>query len=218
MASISLFISHSHLDKSLASAIQSLFEMIFGNEIEVFNSSEDGVQPGNIWRDTLRKNLERANVILVIITPQSLQRGEWVFFEAGASWFASEDGDKILIPCCFPGKLKTPNTLENFQGVNLEDSSDLAKTVTRIERLIYFRPNENTKTLAIKEFKEKLDSLKQSLHANLQRSEASKVVDLYMKTHTLQQSRDFIRLLHTHNLILSHELAAFIETLFVNNP
>src|ERR1700753_2454440 len=87
-----IFLSHVHEDREQARAIKKWIEKNLPNVIEVFVSSDDSSNPpGADWSRNVRKNLERAELALCLISPNSLD-SRWVHYEAGAACLRRKSG------------------------------------------------------------------------------------------------------------------------------
>ncbi len=83
----SLFLSHSHGDYKLASALQELIEKCFAGQIEVKSSSaapsEGGITAGSDWLDWIYKQVRESKFTAVLLTPNSIDK-PWLMWESGA--------------------------------------------------------------------------------------------------------------------------------------
>lgn len=146
-----LFISHAHSDESLISALRKLIDECFSRHFDTFATSVIPVEGGMRWRDEIRVNLERADVVLVILTPQSFQR-QWLFFEAGAAWLDAAVNAKRLIPCRFNFP-DFSSTLSEFQGADLLDGKSIETVlISALARVSGLRPVERFLQIAIEDF------------------------------------------------------------------
>lgn len=128
---IPLFISHLHADKELVDLIHKLIDEVFSEVFDIFNTSGKPPEAGRKWHDAIRDNLDKANVVLVILTPRSVKR-DWVIFEAGAAWLSAEKQEKKLIPCFYEID-EIPSVVAPFQGVSLtarDGISELIESLT----------------------------------------------------------------------------------------
>jgi hypothetical protein len=104
---------------SVANAVDGLIQpsLFEGKFCYVFLSSASRIRAGELWLDRLRKELDKAKVLIALLSPKSVAR-PWVNFETGAAWVAG----KTIIPVCFGGLLKEelPKPYSDFQAVSLE--------------------------------------------------------------------------------------------------
>lgn len=146
-----LFISHSHSDEALVGAIRRLIDDVFARHFEIFATSINPIEGGEDWRNEIRINLDRSEVVIVVITPHSFQN-EWVFFEAGAAWLDSAIKEKRMIPCRF-NYPDFSSTLSHIQGVDLLDSKSIETIlISALSRVSGLRPVELFINIAIEEF------------------------------------------------------------------
>jgi len=85
-----LFISHAVTDEPIAAIVKAEIDRVFARGVNVFASSIPGtVKPGSDWLRAIRKNLDDASAVAVLITPVSINR-PWIWFEVGASVFTGK--------------------------------------------------------------------------------------------------------------------------------
>jgi hypothetical protein len=122
-----IFFSHSSLDKAQLSRLKDVFCVKTGGAIEVFLSSDGQSIPlGRNWVYRVQEGLEAAALMIVFITPQSID-SSWVYFEAGYSYAK----DVRVIPVGFLGidlaQLGPPLSL--LQGFNITSADTLNNLV-----------------------------------------------------------------------------------------
>jgi hypothetical protein len=113
----SVFISYIHEDVEVAQALQRFIQVKLGDMQDVFLSADPWmIYAGEDWLRKITSELRSAKVVVLLLTPTSVQR-PWVNFEAGGAWLAG----KPVIPVCFGGL--TPATLpkpySSLQGVTI---------------------------------------------------------------------------------------------------
>ena len=83
-----IFLSHSHQDEVIATALAGLVEELFEKKVNVRYSSDQspggGIPPGTPWLDWILEHIKRADKTYVLLTANSLKR-PWVLWEAGAA-------------------------------------------------------------------------------------------------------------------------------------
>jgi len=146
-----LFVSHAHSDQELIAALKKLIDDVFAHHFDVFATSVVPIEGGDHWRDEIRLNLDKADVVLVVITPQSIQK-EWLLFEAGAAWLDAALKQKKLIPCRFKyDDFSSP--LSEFMGVDLLDLRSIETVLlSALSRVSGLRPSDRFQRMAIEEF------------------------------------------------------------------
>jgi hypothetical protein len=126
---LKIFISHRHEDSELARAWQELLRGVSAGQVDPWFSSDDrpgaGIQSG-AWYDQLRKFLEEASMILVIVTPGVVE-GPWVVFESG---YAAGSSIQTIVVYYFMNERHVPDV---FKTQHLYDGCD-RKSVLRICR------------------------------------------------------------------------------------
>ena len=94
-----VFISHIVPEKAVALKLQSLIQTSFSNAFPVFVSSDPGsLGGGEEWYHHILENLSKGKVILVLMSPESVDR-PWINFEAG---FGKGQKSRV-IPLAFNG-------------------------------------------------------------------------------------------------------------------
>lgn len=120
-----IFLSHAHEDAAQARAIKNWLEKNLINVAEVFVSSDDSSNPpGADWSRNVRTHLERADLALCLLSPNSLE-SRWVHYEAGAACMRKRPGGGNIpvIPICLGGVRKEdlPVPLNIRNAITLPD-------------------------------------------------------------------------------------------------
>ena len=126
----SYFISHAALDAEAGALIQTTISDLDQADPEVFLSTRAGDIPGGEpWLDEIKKRLDRAEIVFLLLTPVSVRRW-WIWFEAGAAWLRA---DKTLIPVLAGGLSPTevPEPLRLLQLYSLEEPSQAVAAFDR---------------------------------------------------------------------------------------
>jgi hypothetical protein len=76
-----VFISHATADKWIATMLTNVFEEVGA---AVFRDDRD-INGGDDIPDSIRTELKRSQEVVVLLTPQSVNR-QWVLLEVGAAW------------------------------------------------------------------------------------------------------------------------------------
>jgi len=147
-----IFISHASTDKSVANILKQEIEIVFGDEIEVFVSSLPGsIEPGSDWLKAIQKKLDSATIVVVLITPISINR-PWIWFEIGASWLKMTETRRKIFPLCAPeiemGSL--PEPLSRLQALSLGKIDDIKQFFRSLRDVIGFGEIKNLKPTRIK--------------------------------------------------------------------
>ena len=97
-----VFISFVHEEQVVAEAVQKFIEEVL--QVNVFVSCDKWAMfAGEQWLERIKAALERASVVVLMLSRESVAR-PWVNFEAGAAWLRGT----AIIPVC-------------FKNLNLED-------------------------------------------------------------------------------------------------
>jgi len=116
-----IFISHTATDEPIASILKAEIDRVFAHGVSVFASSVPGVmRPGSDWLNSIKENLDKTKAIVVLITPVSIDR-PWIWFEVGASWFRTSEGECRMYPLCAPEIefSELPEPLRRLQALSL---------------------------------------------------------------------------------------------------
>lgn len=94
-----IFLSHYHQDKEIAQAIANTVARITLGQIETWFSNDasgsGGINPGDVWFNSVKSRLESCSAIIALVTPSSIHR-PWIYFESG---FAAHKGCDV-VPLC----------------------------------------------------------------------------------------------------------------------
>src|SRR5437764_14322623 len=109
---VQLFVSHSSLDKALATAFVNLTLTVFDGvrRANVLCTAVDGhkLAFGDVPGDVLSRKL-KTSLVVCLLTPNSM-KSPWVLFELGAAWGLSKRVMPILVgltPAELPAALKS---------------------------------------------------------------------------------------------------------------
>jgi len=120
-AGVTLFLSHAAIDRKLAEHVrQTLLAAMPG--LRVFLASKPGhIEAARPWFQEILSELESADLYVVLLTPQSVDR-PWIAFESGAAWMS----DRKLVLATAGGLVKAsiPWPLGGLQALALDDAED----------------------------------------------------------------------------------------------
>jgi hypothetical protein len=125
-----VFISFIHEEVDYAEEVQRFITRLSGSAAAPFLSSDKlQIYAGEKWIDRIMDELKDANVVILILSEESVKR-PWVNFEAGAAWTR----DIAIIPVCIRGlrKDELPKPYSNLQAIELRKYGDdeyLARSV-----------------------------------------------------------------------------------------
>lgn len=122
-----IFVSHAATDKPIAEILKAEIDRVFANGVYVFASSVPGVmKPGSDWLNNVKENLDKAKAVVVLITPVSINR-PWIWFEVGATWFKTSEGQCNMYPLCAPEIefSELPEPLSRLQALSLGKANQI---------------------------------------------------------------------------------------------
>lgn len=110
--SVELFISHKHEDKDIALKIREELELA-SPRLNCFVSEH--IPYGSDWFETIRTNLDGADILLLIFT-SSTNQWDWPLYEVGLATSLDEP-DRCRIVCIYPPGAEPPDPIKAFQAV-----------------------------------------------------------------------------------------------------
>jgi hypothetical protein len=123
----SIFISFATHDLPLAQFLCRCLNAVFKGRARFFLS--DMIEPGADWLLTIKKELDRADAGLLLLTPFSIAR-PWVFIEFGAFW---SHGRKVFpVIAGLLGLDQVPRPLNDFQIADLDREDSVLKLLKQI--------------------------------------------------------------------------------------
>ena len=134
MPKLEVFVSHRTVEAKFADALRTHLSRDFIGIVNFFVSTDvTSVPAGSQWFDTLLAGLQRAHLLLVICSNESVGL-PWINYETGGACARNVD----VIPLCHSGMTSEhlPVPLSMLESVLLSDAKDLAKLYTRISSLI----------------------------------------------------------------------------------
>jgi TIR domain len=121
-----VFISFIHEEQIVAKAVERLIRQKLSSH-EVFLSSEWQIYAGEDWLQKITAELRSAEVIVILLSPRSVER-PWVNFEAGGAWLAG----KPVLPVCHAGMTpdRLPKPYSSLQALTIpKDAYYLIRSV-----------------------------------------------------------------------------------------
>lgn len=126
-----IFISHTKNESDFAISLQDWIREILDDFIDVFVSSDNGVSIplGSEWPKRIKESLENSNLVLVLVSHQSIDR-KWIYFEAGAGYVR----EIPVIPICIGGitKEELPTPLSLLQAIEVPNSINESVLLNKI--------------------------------------------------------------------------------------
>ncbi len=136
MQKVSVFISHSHRDESLAAGVALLIQQALGlvhEEIRCTSALGYRLASGVDIDRIIRSDIEAAKALVVLLTPASLE-SRYVLFELGARWGANLP----VIPMLARGTrtVDIPDPIRRFVAVRGTDADDLHQLLDDISHCV----------------------------------------------------------------------------------
>ena len=119
---VGIFISHISEEQEAASHVQEFLREAFGPAFPIFVSSDyKSIKSGKPWYGEILGGLRKAEVVLVLLTPESIER-RWINFESGFGM--GQDADVIPVTMGLrKGEIGLP--LGQLQARDLNDPKDV---------------------------------------------------------------------------------------------
>jgi len=123
-----IFICHAESDKNVANVLRDYLRKA-DKKVDVFVASHsESLSGGQQWWDSIRDNLQRASVVLTLVSPRSKDR-PWLHFESGGGLFKGA----TVIPLAIPPEPKSfALPLGVLQGYDLGALEDIRSLVTQV--------------------------------------------------------------------------------------
>lgn len=135
-----IFFSHSTKDKDLLLKLKQKLDTITGGVLEIFLSSDGQSIPfGHNWVHKIEQGLDKAKIIFVFITPDSIA-SNWIYFEAGFAYSKNIEVIPVGIGVDI-AILKPPLSL--LQGFNIVSGDSLNNFIATINRKFGYHFPEN---------------------------------------------------------------------------
>jgi len=131
-----IFLSHFAEEQDVALRLAQAIEEDFHGLVRVFHSSDPiALEAGQSWFDRTREQLKASALLLVLCSPQSVNRS-WLHFEAGGGWALNID----VIPVCHKGlataDLRLPFAL--YEAVSINDAQGLSRLYLAIANVLHW--------------------------------------------------------------------------------
>lgn len=123
MQRVNIFLSHITVESTLADALQRHILRDFIGLVDVFESSDRlSIPVGKKWLDEVTQALKRADLHLILCSPDATKR-PWIQFEAGAAHLRGIP----IIPLCHSGLTfaQLPVPLSEYEGVQVAQEAGL---------------------------------------------------------------------------------------------
>src|SRR5271170_5194153 len=120
MEKFNVFLSHITVESTMADLLRRRLENDFIGLVEVFESSDRlSIPVGSKWLDEVTQALKRADLHLILCSPDAVKR-PWIQFEAGAAHLRGIP----IIPLCHSGLTlaQLPVPLSESEGMQITDA------------------------------------------------------------------------------------------------
>lgn len=126
-----IFISHIHENSEIALELSKFINDKFLGIFDVFVSSDGAsIRAGDNWSGKIEEALNNSDLIIAIITEESLER-KWIYFETGGAFFLGKRVIPVLCKNLKKEKLGVPlGWLQAIEGWNLTDSKLLFEEIS----------------------------------------------------------------------------------------
>lgn len=123
-ATIDVFISYASENEGLAVEFD---QMLTAEGMRCFLSKKS-IKASDVWRDEIRQALHNSAVVLVLLTPNSIE-SDWVLIESGAFWAFG----KPIFPALLGVNVAAmPDPISQHQGRSIETAADRPALVKEI--------------------------------------------------------------------------------------
>jgi hypothetical protein len=126
-----VFISHSSLDDYIAKKMR---DDVMRTGATAFLDAVD-IEIGDEISDRIQKGLERCTELVVLLTPQSIQR-RWIWMEIGGAWSQKKRVSGIVHGMTIGDLLKEPDMPGVVQERNLTLLNDFPDYVRQLKRRV----------------------------------------------------------------------------------
>ncbi len=129
---LTVFVSHAHEERELANAWKALLTEILPTVQVFFSSDRDpagGIGLGR-WQETLTKQMQQADCLLLLLTPDSAERS-WVLFETGFGRALCPD-NRIVPLRIGMAQERIPEPVRDLQSYSADQEDDVRELVGRI--------------------------------------------------------------------------------------
>ncbi len=128
-----IFITHSSFETSFVKGLKKTLEKTFSCKVFAFQES---LRLGDEWIGTIRKNLEEADLHIIVLSPISVGK-LWTYFEAGGTWLKEKETQPILMRFCLSeDEIPPSNPLSNLWHGDFFKKKDVEGLFDRIKERI----------------------------------------------------------------------------------
>lgn len=155
-----IFISHASPDRHIAEAVATLLTENFPQRVHCVYSSAiavgSGIQYGQPWLDWIKRHVDGARLVVVILTAHSVLR-PWLLFEAGLAR-ADEDKKIVALAIGVDGQKAFTGPFSAFQNLSAT-KLEIEKLIKELQKEVGFCQTERVVALLVKEFLVRIEDL-----------------------------------------------------------
>lgn len=136
-----IFISHITEERTTALLLKDLLKRVFSEDVEIFVSSDyESIAGGDVWFMTILNRLKSSSVIIVLLSPDSLER-RWINFEAGVGVGANATVIPVVIHMLEKNEVGNPLTSLQIRSLqSLAEAhallQDIGNKIGRIPKVV----------------------------------------------------------------------------------
>jgi hypothetical protein len=142
-----IFISHITEERAIALLLKDHLQQVFSRNLPIFVSSDyESITGGDVWFAKIIEGVRSSSVIIVILSPDSLER-RWINFEAGVGVGA----ESTVIPVVVYGleRNEVGHPLSSLQIRSLESLEEARALIQDIGKKLELTPNESVDSDAL---------------------------------------------------------------------
>lgn len=134
-----VFISHITEERITALLLKDLLRHSYSNELPIFVSSDyDSIPGGDVWFTAIVNGLKSSDVIIVLLSPDSLDR-RWINFEAGVGVGADATVIPVVVHLLNKGDVGHPLTSLQIRSLQSLEEAHARFSGTSARRSTAFR-------------------------------------------------------------------------------
>lgn len=127
-----IFISHSSFEEKFVEKLENALENTFCCEVFAFKES---LEFGDEWFEKIRKELEEANLHIILLSPVSVRK-PWTYFEAGGTTWIKKTKPIPMMLCLSENKISASNPLSKLWHGNFFKEKDIKELFKLIKKEI----------------------------------------------------------------------------------
>jgi tetratricopeptide (TPR) repeat protein len=205
-----IFISHAHADAALVSAFKELLERIFGRTTVAIDYSSDespggGIQAGTPWLEWILDKVRTADIVVVVLTPESLNR-PWLMWESGAATgiaLASQRSEAVMPLLFRVNREDVTSPLSHLQAVQGDTDKGVERAVQAVWTRLRTRPGEEQLEMLLQVAKAQyLERLEEALRDRPQSLDEGTIQEWCQRLDELSAAGRYAEVTHIHRALL----------------